>query len=155
MFFLLKSPFNVYIPTFGDLYSNSYVWFEQNTNIWAIVGKTTILAIAVPFECGMTLKHRKGPFRARTELMKRSGERSQKVELKTWQGHILEINMSCLFVLCKRPFHGKRHWDRVELVQVLTWFRFWPWGTNDIFIGQQWVWKGGFICTIRWPHPPI
>jgi len=23
------------------------------------------------------------------------------------------------------------------------------------FIGKRWVWKGGVICTIRWPHPPI
>jgi len=35
------------------------------------------------------LKHRKGPFQARIESMKRS----QKVELKTWQGCILELNM--------------------------------------------------------------
>jgi len=23
------------------------------------------------------------------------------------------------------------------------------------FIGKRWVWKGGFICTITWPQPPI
>jgi hypothetical protein len=71
----------------------------------------------------MTGKHRKGPFRARNELIKSSGERSQKVELKTWQGRILEINMSCLFggvqgflsFGVNGHFTGKRHWDRVTV----------------------------------------
>jgi len=30
-------------------------------------------------------------------------------------------------VVCKRPFHGKTHWDRVELNHILTWITFWPW----------------------------
>ena len=77
IFFLLQSPFDVCIlPTFWDLYCNSHVWLEQSTKIWAIVGKTTILAIAVPFWWGMTLKHRKSPFRARIESIKSSGKRS-------------------------------------------------------------------------------
>jgi len=56
-------------------------------------------------------------------MIKSSGERSQKVELKTWQGRILEINMSCLFVGVQGflsfgvngHFTGKRHWDRVTV----------------------------------------
>jgi len=59
-----------------------------------------ILAIVVPFESEMTSRHTKGPFQARIEMIKRSCERYPKVELKTWQGRILEINMSYLFGLC-------------------------------------------------------
>jgi len=45
----------------------------------------------------MTLKHRKGRFRTRIELIKSSGERSLGDELKTWQGRILEMDISRLF----------------------------------------------------------
>ena len=87
----------MYIPTFWDLYSNSYVWLEQSMKMWAIVGKNDNIATAVPFEWGMALKHRMGTFRAQIELIKNSGEKSKKVELKIWQGRILEKDMSRLF----------------------------------------------------------
>ena len=123
--FLLKSPFNAYIPTFWDLYSNSYVWFEQNTNIWAIVEKTIILAIAVPFQWGITHITQEGSFSSSDRI----DQKLRRKISKNWIENMARTHSGNKYAMLvwscvNGHFTGKRHWDRVKLVQVLTWFRF-------------------------------
>jgi len=83
-----ESPLYLYIPSFWDLYINSCVVSEQSTEMWAIAGKTPILAIADPFGWGtVTLKHRKGPFRAQAWIkwIKRSKAQAKDLRKLNWR----------------------------------------------------------------------
>jgi len=57
-----------WVMSHQDIYCYWYIWLEQSTKIWAIVCKTTILVIVVPFDWGMSLKHNEWIGRVLLEL---------------------------------------------------------------------------------------
>jgi len=116
-----------YIPTLWDLCSNSHVWLEQSTKIWAVVGKTTILAITVPFECGMTQNTGRVLYKLGSNRSKAQAKDLKKLNRRHGGTHPENKCVLSVWSCVNGNFTTKPHWDRVELVNVLSWFTFCPW----------------------------
>jgi len=135
LFIVRQSPLDAWISFLGDLYWNSYVWLYQSTKIWAIVCKTTILGPIwvrnVPKTQRMDCDF---PFWAQIESIKSTGERSRKVEFKTWQGQILKNYFMSVWSSVSGhswfDFFHDHHSPRKQKCtrqHVTTWITFWLW----------------------------
>jgi len=150
--FFLQCPVDISIATFKDRYLNSCVRLDRSTWIWAIVDDTAMLATAVPFGWGMGRKYVNFFGKVLPEVgSNRSIAQMQDLKKLNWrqiEDEFWKQTCLCILSFVNVHFTGKRHWDCLELVPILSWFLFCRHQTYllDLFM------RDPFRCVARRIH---